>query len=322
MKVTEFVTKLKDIANNYNTLYVMGCFGAPMTGANVDRYCNNLEYNKSENRTKMIKAVANKTPPYFGFDCVCLIKGVLWGWDGSANKTYGGATYASNGVPDIGADAMISKCAGLSTDFSNIEVGEAVWVTGHIGVYIGDGLVVECTPAWKNCVQITALKNTGGKSGYNSRTWTKHGKLPYVEYEKTTTPATKPTTPTTQGTEYAIGDLVQFTGCLQYTSSYKSGVAKGCKAGVAKVTAISKGNPHPYHLIAVAGKGSTVYGWVNANDIASKATGTKEKTHKVVKGDTLSKIANANGTTVDILLKLNGIKNKNLIYVGQIIKLP
>ena len=52
----------------------------------------------------------------------------------------------------------------------------------HIGIYIGDGLCVECTPAWKNCVQITAVGNIGTKSGYNTRTWKKHGKLPYVDY--------------------------------------------------------------------------------------------------------------------------------------------
>jgi len=32
-------------------------------------------------------------------------------------------------------------------------------------------------------VQITAVKNMGTKSGYNARTWTKHGKLPYIEYD-------------------------------------------------------------------------------------------------------------------------------------------
>ncbi|GAB4457739.1 MAG: hypothetical protein Kow0070_10340 [Anaerolineales bacterium] len=41
----------------------------------------------------------------------------------------------------------------------------------------------------------------------------------------------------------------------------------------------------------------------------------------VVKGDTLRKIADRCGTTVDALLKLNpDIKNPNLIYVGQVIK--
>ena len=46
----------------------------------------------------------------------------------------------------------------------------------------------------------------------------------------------------------------------------------------------------------------------------------KGKTYKVVKGDTLSKIAKANGTTVTALVKLNGIKDKNLITIGQVLK--
>lgn len=133
--------------------------------------------------------------------------------------------------------------------------------------------------------------------------------------------APKPITPTEE-LEYKVGDVVQFTGCLHYTNSQRSSIARACKAGIATVTAISKGNPHPYHLKAVVGKGSTVYGWVNASDIASKATSARAKTYKVVRGDTLAKIAKAHGTTVDTLVKLNGIKNKSLIYVGQIIKLP
>ena len=183
MKASEFVAKLKDVAQNYKTLYVMGCFGAPLTGGNVSRYCNNHAYNRQAARTKMIKAAANQNPPVFGFDCVCLIKGILWGWNGDASKTYGGASYAVNGVPDIGADTMITKCKGVSTNFSNVEVGEALWCSGHIGVYIGGGLAVECSPAFDNDVQITAVKNMGTKSGYNARTWTKHGKLPYIEYD-------------------------------------------------------------------------------------------------------------------------------------------
>lgn len=129
-------------------------------------------------------------------------------------------------------------------------------------------------------------------------------------------------TGSTGALKYKVGDLVQFTGCLHYTSSYSGGVAKACKAGVAKVTALSEGKPHPYHLQAVAGKGSTVYGWVNEADIAGLASGTTQKTYTVVKGDNLTKIAKKYGTTVDTLVALNGIKNKNLITVGQVIKLP
>lgn len=194
MTSTKFVEKVVDIAKNYKTLYVMGCFGAPLNGSNVTRYQNNHSYNKQAERKSLIKSVANKN--YFGFDCVCLIKGVLWGWNGDLSKTYGGATYASNNVPDIGADGMINKCSGVSTDFSKIEVGEAVWMSGHIGVYIGDGLAVECTPRWTSDVQITAVGNIGKKSGYNTRTWTKHGKLPYISYDSKA--ATKPETTKTE----------------------------------------------------------------------------------------------------------------------------
>ena len=45
------------------------------------------------------------------------------------------------------------------------------------------------------------------------------------------------------------------------------------------------------------------------------------KTHTVVRGDTLSEIAQRYGTTVNYLAKLNNIKNVNLIYVGQVLKI-
>ena len=188
----EFVKILKSIATDYKTLYVMGCFGAPLNDANKKRYCNNTDYNKKAERTKKINSASADT---FGFDCSNLIKGVLWGWNGDKSKSYGGAIYGSNNVPDINADTMITRCSNVSADFSNIEIGEAVWGKGHIGVYIGDGLAVECTPAWENGVQITAVKNIGTKSGYNSRKWTKHGKLPYIEYINYVTEQVEPEAP-------------------------------------------------------------------------------------------------------------------------------
>lgn len=180
IKASDFINKVKDVATNYKTLYVLGCFGAPMNEKNKNRYTKNNSYNKG--RVSMIR---NATPDTFGFDCVCLIKGILWGWCGNVDKTYGGATYQSNSVPDIGANAMIKKCSDVSTDFKKIVPGCAVWCEGHIGVYIGDGLAVECTPKWANKVQITAVGNIGKKAGYNTRNWTKHGKLPWVDYTET-----------------------------------------------------------------------------------------------------------------------------------------
>lgn len=53
-----------------------------------------------------------------------------------------------------------------------------------------------------------------------------------------------------------------------------------------------------------------------------KAVNSKvEGTYRIEEGDTLSKIAYNNGTTVDSLLEINNIKNPNLIRVGQLIKL-
>ena len=77
MKSKVLVDKAVDIAQHYKTLYVMGCFGAPMTAANKKRYTQNHSYNKAAARVAMINAATADT---FGFDCVNLIKGILWGW--------------------------------------------------------------------------------------------------------------------------------------------------------------------------------------------------------------------------------------------------
>lgn len=178
----ELAEKCVNVAKNYKTVYVMGCFGSPMNAANKERYTKNHSYNRTPTRSVKIKSVPSTT---FGFDCVCLIKALLWGWNGNTGHISGGAKYTSNNVPDINADAMIRVCKDVSTNFSNIQVGEVVWTNGHIGVYIGNGLAVESTPIWKDGVQITAVRNIGEKSGYTSRQWIKHGKLPYVTYKKT-----------------------------------------------------------------------------------------------------------------------------------------
>ena len=46
------------------------------------------------------------------------------------------------------------------------------------------------------------------------------------------------------------------------------------------------------------------------------------KTYTIVKGDNLTKIAKEFGTTVDELVKLNNIKDPNLIYAGAELKIP
>lgn len=171
----------KKVAQQYKTLYVLGCFGAPMTEKNRSRCLQAQAYNRQPGRKAKIEKATAQT---FGFDCVCLVKGLLWGWQGVENSTYGGAVYKSGGVPDVNADTMITRCKQVSRDFSRLQVGALLWNKGHVGVYIGDGLAVECTPKWADGVQITAVYNVSDRRDIPGRTWTKHGLLPWLDYEE------------------------------------------------------------------------------------------------------------------------------------------
>jgi hypothetical protein len=176
----ELVKRLQDIADNYKTVYMWGVFGSPVTSSIIASKANQYPSWYNANRQAQLRKLVGQG--YFAFDCVNLIKGVLWGWNGDSSKNNGGATYASNMVQDINADTMITRCKDVSTDFSNIEVGEAVWMPGHIGVYVGNGKVIEATPSWGNKVQVTACGNIGPIPGLNTRRWVRHGKLPYIRY--------------------------------------------------------------------------------------------------------------------------------------------
>ena len=177
MKIDDFLAKMR-LAASVKSLYVKGAFGAPASDTNKKRYTVNNDYNKRADRTAKIMAA---DPDVFFSDCCGIIKGALWGFTANPNMRYGGAEYKSNGVPDVGADGMIKACKDATTDFSKIEPGMLVWMSGHVGIYVGNGQVVESTPSFKDGCQITYLGNLGYKTG-NWRTWKKCGHLPWVDY--------------------------------------------------------------------------------------------------------------------------------------------
>lgn len=176
----ELAAAAQNAAKNFTTLYVRGCFGAPMNENNQKCYTTNLSFNMQQNRRDKILSASSET---FGFDCVCFIKGLLWGWVGDSDHPYGGANYQSNGVPDKNSDTIIALCQQVSEDFSNLQVGEYLWIKGHCGVYIGNGLAAECTHRWADGVQITRVHNVLPDDGTPGRSWSKHGKLPWITYE-------------------------------------------------------------------------------------------------------------------------------------------
>lgn len=100
----------------------------------------------------------------------------------------------------------------------------------------------------------------------------------------------------TQGTTGTTADLltvgteVDLTGNRHYAFSYATAEGKTCKAGRAKIAAVSAGKPHLYHCVAVSGKDSTVYGWVKAEGVQAVTTNAIQKGDrvKVLKATTYS----------------------------------
>ena len=101
-------------------------------------------------------------------DCVGLIKGYSW-YDTASQMTI----LVSNGMPDIGADIMYENATEKGTIDTIPEIpGLAVWKEGHIGVYIGDGKVVEAYGTTSGVIR-SELANGG---------WTHWLKIPYITY--------------------------------------------------------------------------------------------------------------------------------------------
>lgn len=173
----EFINKLLNIVNNYKTIYAYGTWGQVLTDKVITNKSKQYPNWYTSQRQSMLRNLIGKG--YYVFDCVGLIKGVLWGWCGNGTPN-GGAVYQANGVPDVSANGMISKCTDVSTNFSNITMGEVVWMSGHIGVYYQNNQVIECSPAFQNKVQITNL---------SQRKWKKHGKLPWITYSTSFLPS-------------------------------------------------------------------------------------------------------------------------------------
>lgn len=73
----------------------------------------------------------------------------------------------------------------------------------------------------------------------------------------------------------------------------------------ATITAIAAGKAHPYHLKAVSGGGSTVYGWVNAADISTGSAGTATSYRVRTTADVLN-IRKGPGTNYGVAGQIKG----------------
>jgi len=180
----QFVAKLLDVLN-YKTKYAKGAFGQNATDSFINQKANQYPVWYTKDRIAKLKALPDDTKL---FDCVGLIKGVMWGFPNMV--------YTSNGVKDYSDQSIYDASYDKSSNFANLQVGELLWIQGHVGVAIGDYKAIECTNAWKGTVQITGIGNFNRSfEGLNVRKWTKHAKLPFITYVQPTSNA--PQAPTT-----------------------------------------------------------------------------------------------------------------------------
>lgn len=158
-------------ANNWG--YVWGTYGNVLTPAL-------FEYKKQQypdgvgNYADFIKEhwLGRRTA-----DCIGLIKG--YGWLDTKSMTI---RYATNGMPDYGADQMYQACKNAGTlnkDYGAISTmpeipGLMLWKSGHAGVYIGGGYAIEAMGTSKGVV----------KTKVSDRNWQGWGKLPYIDYRE------------------------------------------------------------------------------------------------------------------------------------------
>lgn len=286
MTNSDFITRLL-VFKNCKTLYCKGGIGQPLYKVNQKRLIEQYAYNK--NRRSMIESKDCNT---FAADCCGLVKAVLWGWSGKTNSPYGGASYKSNEVPDVTEKGLIDLCADVSTDFTVIQPGEFVWLSGHCGVYIGDNLVVESTPAWTNGVLISGINGRAYEG--RKRVWTKHGKLPWISYE-----GVAPVQPAKNLDEVAL---------LVYKGIYGN-------------------NPQRKEKLKAEGFTDAEIQTIQKKvDVLVKSNTTVPKSNTAIyytvkADDSLTVIARRNGTTILAILKLNPqIKNADKIYTGQKIR--
>lgn len=166
----EFVAKAKTIVN-CNTAYGKGTFG--------QKWMKTLASQKAKQYpdfyTDSVIASLNKkaeASTLYVFDCVGLIKGIIWEWEK--------VKYKSNGLDDVSDQGLWDKyCKDKSKDFTDIQPGEIMHIKGHVGIYIGDGKVIECTNKWSKNVLVSSI-NKGDKY---YRAWTEHGKFTLLTYE-------------------------------------------------------------------------------------------------------------------------------------------
>ena len=139
--------------------YWYGCFGQTST-ATLYQY-KKTQYPKYYTAKDYQKQYGQRV-----HDCIGLIKGYLWSDSSNDLPKY-------NSKQDVSADGMLYKCKKYGTISTIPELpGVLVFMKQHVGVYIGNGYVIEARGHAYGVV----------KTKLSKRSWTSWGKCPWIEY--------------------------------------------------------------------------------------------------------------------------------------------
>ena len=231
-----------------------------------------------------------------------------------------GATYTGNMLSAFTKCGFkdITKSIDLKTGKGLMRGDVMLNVKYHTVIYIGDNKVVEANINEKGGIFNGKDGDQTGKEiwirPYYNYPWNYVLRYPEAVASPSPSPAKPVVKPTATKTTY---NVVIKTGTW-WVKKAPDMSAESVKviSGSGVVYAASKVNNGWYYL-------DSQKGWVGPAGIKSAVMATATPStayHIVTKGETLSKIARDFNTTVANIVALNGIKNANLIYAGQKIR--
>lgn len=170
LELVEYAKKCLELGDN--SVYVYGSYGNILTESFINSKHSQYPNINTNERTIRYKRLADGQ--HIGFDCVGLIKSFYWGG-------YGKPKY--NAASDVSANGMYNaaKVRGNIDTMDKTRTGLLVQMDGHIGIYIGNDEVIECTISTAFAKQSHGL---GGvcKTKLSDRKWIHWLECPFIEY--------------------------------------------------------------------------------------------------------------------------------------------